>query len=83
MHYTVFYKSNGMKKIKYKIKTSKHKNYFYLIFKNYELLSSCSVGEVAERSMAADCKSALLEFEGSNPSLPTIYTHNYKQYLCL
>src|SRR3970282_1149381 len=28
-------------------------------------------GEVAERSNAADCKSAGIAFEGSNPSLPT------------
>ena len=33
-------------------------------------------GGIAERSKAADCKSALSEFDGSNPSPTTIFDYN-------
>ena len=34
-------------------------------------------GKIAKRLNAADCKSALYEFDGSNPSLPTIIGNNH------
>jgi hypothetical protein len=40
-------------------------------------------GGVAERSNAADCKSALYEFDGSNPSPTTILTNPFKTAVLL
>lgn len=42
-------------------------------------------GGIAKRSNAADCKSALLEFDGSNPSPTTIFSSVFRQsffYAC-
>ena len=38
--------------------------------------SKLIIGGIAERSKAADCKSALSEFDGSNPSPTTIFDYN-------
>ena len=40
------------------------------------LTRSKTFGGIAERSKAADCKSALSEFDGSNPSPTTIFDYN-------
>ena len=50
-----------------------------------KLLTTCAIitiialliGEVAEWLMAADCKSALYEYAGSNPALSTIENRGY------
>ena len=49
------------------------------------LTRSKRIGGIAERSKAADCKSALSEFDGSNPSPTTIFdlTVLVAVFLCL